>query len=145
MFTVLPLRVSQSVGAVGVPAVHRLPQAPPLLHPQPLCCHLLTRGRLSRAFLLVGWICCAVPRPMRSVVRAAGGECGSRATSEQQRPRLEVVPARWRASFPQTWRKYVATAPIYTTGVNSCHLILSFILPSVWENTDLPSFMSLTI
>ena len=77
---------------------HRLP---PLLHPQPLCCHLLTRGRLSRAFLLVGWICCAVPRPMRSVVRAAGGECGSRATSEQQRQGWRLSPPGGETAFPE--------------------------------------------
>ena len=71
---------------------HRLP---PLLHPQPLCCHLLTRGRLRRTLPLAGWTCCAASRPMRREVRAAGGECASRATSEQQRRRLEVVSARW--------------------------------------------------
>ena len=54
---------------------HRLP---PLLHPQPLCCHLLTRGRLRRTLPLAGLTPCPVARPMRERVGGGVGECASR-------------------------------------------------------------------
>ena len=49
----------------------------PLIQPQPLCCHLLTRGRLKQTLPLVLPPCPALSRPMRREVRAACGECGS--------------------------------------------------------------------
>ena len=97
---------------------------PPPPHPQPLCCHLLTRGRLRRTLPLAAPTPCPVARPMRARLAAGVGECASRCHIRAAATggwRLSPPGGRDLSPFSLWRRKYVVRTPIYTAAAqHSC-------------------------
>ena len=128
---------------------------PPPPHPQPLCCHLLTRGRLRRTLPLAAPTPCPVARPMRARLAAGVGECASRCHIRA------AATGGWRLSPPggparrlslsggeSTLSGLPSIPRRHSTLVNGDHLILSFILSqpptSIHASASVVGFHKLT-